>query len=235
MKAILLAAGLGTRLRPLTDSVPKCLVPIQGRPLLDWWLDLLERHGVTEVLVNLHHLPDQVRSHADSYRGPVRISTVMEETLLGSGGTLHANRDFVAGEDRFLILYADNLTDVDLTALLEFNDRNPAPLTVGLFRAEHPSKCGIATLDERGTIVAFTEKPENPTSDLASAGIFVARPGLFDHIAPDHVPYDFGGDVMPGLVGLMNGAIVDGYMRDVGTFESLALAEREWSSRKTES
>lgn len=231
MKAILLAAGLGTRLRPITDTLPKCLVPIDGRPLLAWWLDLLREHGVTDVLVNLHHLPDRVLEFTEQYAGPVRITTVMEETLLGSAGTLHANRWFVADEDQFYILYADNLTDANLTALRRFNDSHPSPLTVGLFHAENPSACGIATLDDDGTIVEFHEKPEHPAGDLASAGLFVARRELFDSIAPDRAPYDFGTHVMPLLVGRMNGTPIQGYLRDVGTLESLERAEREWRTR----
>lgn len=228
MKAFLLAAGLGTRLRPLTDTIPKCLVPIDGRPLLAWWLDLLAPHGVTDVLINLHHLPERVRSFVDSYDGPIDVRLVMEETLLGSAGTLAANREFVAGEDRFYILYADNLTNVDLGALARFNAEHPAPLTVGLFRAENPKACGIAVVDESGRIVDFTEKPERPASDLASAGMFVARQELFEYLRPARYPYDFGGQVMPELVGRMNGVLLDGYIRDVGTLESLAKAEEEW-------
>lgn len=233
MKAILLAAGLGTRLRPVTDHLPKCLVPVAGRPLLDWWLDLLETHGVRDLLINLHHLPDVVRRHLAEYRGGVRVHTVMEPELLGSAGTILANRDFVADCEQFLVLYADNLTNANLTELVEFNRANPAPLTVGLFRAESPSDCGIASLDEQGVIVEFVEKPIAPKSDLASAGLFVARPALFDHLLspelhPEQRPYDFGRHVMPSLVGRMNGLLVSGYLRDVGTPQSLARAEAEW-------
>jgi len=229
VKAFLLAAGLGTRLRPLTDRLPKPLVPIHGRPLLAWWLDLLELHGVDEVLVNLHHLPDQIRSFANAYTGPVRISLVLEDELLGSAGTIHANRTFVDGEEAFLILYADNITTVDLGALIDFNHNNPALLTVGLFHAENPRGSGIVTLDSDGTIVDFVEKPASPTSDLASAGVFVGRPELLDRIDPDgRRPYDFGAHVMPGLIGRMNGVEIQGYLRDIGTPESLATAEREF-------
>ena len=231
MKAFLLAAGLGTRLRPITDTLPKCLVPVNGRPMLAWWMDHLERHGVTDVLINLHHLPDPVRAFADHYRGPVRIHLVMEPTLLGSAGTLDTNRDFVDGEEQFYILYADNLTDVDLGAIRRFNTSNPAPLTVGLFHAGNPSACGFVDLDAAGTIVDFAEKPAEPRSDLASAGMFVARPSLFEYVCPLSFPYDLGTHVMPTMIGKMNGVLVDGYLRDVGTQEGLHRAELEWQSR----
>lgn len=231
MTAFLLAAGLGTRLRPVTNTLPKCLVPIAGRPLLGWWLDLLAQHGVKKVLVNLHHLPVQVLEFVRGYRGPVSITTVLEPALLGSAGTLWANRAFVRDAEQFLILYADNLTSLDITALVRFNSERPAPLTVGLFQSANPSACGIATLDDRGIITAFVEKPEHPQGDLASAGVFVARQELFDSFEPEHPgPYDFGGDVMPRLIGRMNGVRIEGYLRDVGTLDSLALAEKEWQS-----
>ncbi|HVZ42104.1 MAG TPA: nucleotidyltransferase family protein [Candidatus Kapabacteria bacterium] len=228
MKALLLAAGLGTRLRPITDSIPKCLVPVAGRPLLAWWMDLLAQHDVADVLINLHFLPEPVLRFAENHTGPVRIHTVMEPELLGSAGTLHANRGFFQDEEQFLILYADNLTDVDLSHLVRFNTEHPAPLTVGLFHAENPSGSGIVELDAAGTIVGFVEKPATPASDLASAGVFVGRPELFDAVVPDRIPYDFGGHVMPRLIGRMNGVMTRGYLRDVGTLESLARAEREW-------
>ncbi len=233
MKAYLLAAGLGTRLRPLTETVPKCLVPIDGRPLLSYWIDQFDRHGITDVLLNLHHLPDPVRRFVDEYRGPVRFELVMEDTLLGSAGTLHANREFVAGQEQFFILYADNLTNVNLTAIREFNGAHPAPLTVGLFHAENPSACGIAETDPEGTIVAFVEKPSHPRGDLASAGMFVARQELFEYVAPLDFPYDLGTHVMPAMIGRMNGVLVDGYLRDCGTYENLARAEREWRTQYT--
>lgn len=229
MKAYLLAAGLGTRLKPITDTVPKCLVPIHGRPLLAWWMDLLERHDVTDVLVNLHHLPEPVRRFARDYRGACSIHTVMETELLGSAGTLHVNRDFVEGESEFFILYADNLTDADLTGMLEHHRRRPAVLTMALFEAENPRACGIAELDERGVIVAFEEKPEHPNGTLANAGMFVAGQELFRYITPLSFPWDFGGDVVPNLVGRMNGYRLDGYLRDIGTHESLRRAEVEWA------
>lgn len=230
MKAFLLAAGLGTRLRPITDTTPKCLVPVNGRPLLSWWFSLLEKHGVSDVLINLHHLPEKVQAYVEQYSGPLHVQLVMEETLLGSAGTLSANREFVANEEQFLIVYADNLTNVDLGELLAYNRKHPAPLTVGLFRAENPKACGIAKLDTEGRIVDFTEKPEHPRSNLASAGMFVAQPELLEYLRPVSSPYDFGGHVMPSLVGKMNGMLLNGYLRDVGTHESLQAAEREVAS-----
>ena len=120
MKAFLLAAGVGSRLRPITDTTPKCMLAIGGQPLLDIWLDAFDRAGVDEVLVNLHHLPDVVRT-APRPRGAgtPAVRTVFEPELLGSAGTLAANRAWVDGEEMFLACYADNLTDFDLRSLAE--------------------------------------------------------------------------------------------------------------------
>ena len=119
MKAFLLAAGVGSRLRPITDTTPKCMLAIGGQPLLDIWLDAFDRAGVDEVLVNLHHLPDVVRQHLDARAGTPAVRTVFEPELLGSAGTLAANRAWVDGEEMFLACYADNLTDFDLRSLVQ--------------------------------------------------------------------------------------------------------------------
>ena len=118
MKAFVLAAGLGTRLRPLTDHVPKCLVPVGGRPLLDLWLDGLSESGVDDVLVNVHHMADRVRAHLAGRRGTPRVRVSHEPTLLGSAGTLVANREFVGSDEVFLAVNGDNLTDFDVRGLV---------------------------------------------------------------------------------------------------------------------
>ena len=123
VKAFLLAAGIGSRLRPITDTIPKCMLAIDDRPLLDIWLDAFDRAGVDEVLVNLHHLPDVVRRHLAARDGPPAVRTVFEPELLGSAGTLLANRQWVDGEEFFLACNADNLTDFDLRSLIDAHRR----------------------------------------------------------------------------------------------------------------
>jgi mannose-1-phosphate guanylyltransferase len=118
MKAFLLAAGRGTRLRPITDDTPKCMLAIVDRPMLDIWLDALGQAGVDEVLVNVHHLPEAVHHHIEARTPPPITRTVFEPELLGSAGTLLANRDWVDREELFLACYADNLTDFDLRSLI---------------------------------------------------------------------------------------------------------------------
>ncbi len=227
MKAFLLAAGEGTRLRPLTETTPKCLVPICGRPLLAHWFDLFRRHGIEEVLINTHHLADQVRAYVRSVEG-VRVSVTYEPELLGSAGTLRANRDFVKGEDAFFILYADNLTHANLNALAAFHQSHPGIVTMGLFETSAPRQCGIVALDSEARIVHFVEKPAHPKSNLANAGIFVAQPGLFDFLS-DRTPLDLGHDVLPRLIGRMYGFRIREYLLDIGTLENYRKAQEEWA------
>lgn len=229
MKAFLLAAGNGTRLRPLTNSIPKCLVPIGGVPLLTIWLDWCAEHGITEVLLNSHALHEQVRAYTDAYRGPVRITLTYEPELLGSAGTLALNRDFVKGEADFAVLYADVLTDCDFGALLAFHRSRNAAVTLGTYRVPNPTECGIIATDERGLITEFEEKPAVPKSDLAFSGIMIGTSALMNHL-PDYAPADIGGTVLPRLVGQMYAIPVTGYVRDIGTLEKYQQGQQEWES-----
>jgi mannose-1-phosphate guanylyltransferase len=230
MKAILLAAGLGTRLRPITDTIPKCLVRIDGTPLLDIWLEQLAGAGVHEVLVNLHHLPDLVREHLAQNPHPVTVRTVHEATLLGSAGTLLENRDFVAGEDMFLAINADNLTDFDLRLLVDTHRTSGGLATLALFRAPDPRICGIVELRD-GVVASFEEKPEHPRGDLANAGLYAFGPDVID-LVRGPLPRDIGRHLLPELVGRARGvSIGDAYFADIGTQEALALARRDWPGR----
>lgn len=231
MKAYLLAAGYGTRLRPLTDKIPKCLVPIHGQPLLGWWFDLLRRHGVTEVLVNTHYLRSPVREYLDAYNRQgtgLAAFEAYEPELLGSGGTIRANRDFVEGEDSFLICYADNLTDANLTSFIQCHKSHSELLTMALFHTNIPEQCGIAELDGAGRITAFEEKPEHPKSNLANAGMYMADGRIFDYLNIDKPLLDFGKDVLPKLTGKMTGWNIEGYLIDIGTPENYKKANEEW-------
>lgn len=227
-KALLLAGGLGTRLRPLTETTPKCLIDVGGKPILAWWYDALEAAGVTEALLNTHHHADQVRAHIEATNAAraLTITEAHEPELLGSAGTVHANRDWADGADRVLVIYADNLSDVDLSAFLAFHDGHPDPVSMLLFHAPNPSACGIATLDADARITDFTEKPEHPESDLANAGLYVLDAAIWREIADMDV-FDFGFDVLPTLEGRMRGFVHPGYHLDIGTHAALATARAD--------
>jgi mannose-1-phosphate guanylyltransferase len=230
MKAFLLAAGVGSRLRPITDTIPKCMVLIDGQPLLDIWLDAFDRAGVEEVLVNLHHLPDVVRRHVAARTGPPAVRTVLEPDLLGSAGTLLANRDWVDGEESFLACYADNLTDFDLRSLVQAHQSHDAIATLTVFHSERPWAGGVVEVDAAGRVIGFTEKPAHPVCDLTNAGMYAFHSSVLDEIhgVP---PKDIGFDLLPGLVGRARAVLVEGYFRDIGTADAYRRASEEWPVR----
>jgi len=230
MKAFLLAAGVGSRLRPVTDVVPKCMVDIGGRPLLDIWLDALAAAGVDEVLVNLHHLPEIVHVHLAGHTAPPAVRTVLEPELLGSAGTLLANRDWVQDEEMFLACYADNLTDFSLTDLVCEHRKYRPVATLTAFRSANPSAGGVLETDSVGWLTRFAEKPSQPVSDMVNAGVYAFAPEVLDEI--DSVPpQDIGYGLLPRLVGKARVVPVPGYFTDIGTPEAYQRARVEWPGR----
>jgi len=227
-KALLLAGGLGTRLRPLTLTLPKCLVPVAGRPMVDYWFDRLELAGVMDVLINTHHHAPLVRAHLAEVmtKRPLRLAETYEPELLGSAGTVHANRAFGDDADEVLIIYADNLSNVDLSRVLEFHRSHADPMTMMLFHTLYPEQCGIAALDASGRIFEFVEKPKQPKSDLANSGLYVVDADAYREIADRNV-FDFGFHILPSFVGRMSGFVFEGYHRDIGNLEALEQANRD--------
>lgn len=230
MKAFLLAAGIGSRLRPITDVTPKCMLAIGDRPLLDLWLDAFDRAGVNEVLVNLHHLPDAVYRHVSDRAGPPAVRTFFEPELLGSAGTLLANREWVQGEDLFLACYADNLTDFDLQSLVKAHREYDPVATLTVFHSLNPSAGGVVEVDANDRVVGFVEKPAEPVSDLVNAGMYAFHPSVLDEI-DNTPPKDIGYDMLPRLVGRARAVPVDGYFRDIGTVDAYRIAREEWPVR----
>lgn len=228
VKAVILAAGHGKRLRPLTDRMPKCLAPVAGQPLLDYWLNLLGDAGIRHILINSHTFPEQVRDYIASRRrgGCLDIVDSFEPELLGSAGTLAANAGYADDADLIVTVYADNLSDVDLAAMLAYHQSHTEPVTMLLFRATDPRSCGIAELDGAGTVISFVEKPQAPRSDLANAGVYVVDAAAFREIAAMKA-FDIGFDVLPRFVGRMKGWAWSGYHRDVGTPEAYEQAQRD--------
>lgn len=224
-KAFLLAAGLGTRLRPLTDTTPKCLVPVGGKPVLHWWLSICERLGVEEVLLNTHHLAEQVRAFVKARPTSLRIKLFHEPQLLGSAGTIAANTHFVSRERDFWIFYADTLIGADLAQLADLHRGYEADLTLGLFKSGNPRAGGVVELASDGRVLSFEEKPAQPKSDLIAAGAYVAGPGLIAALPSGKG--DLSRDVYPKLMGNACGAVLDPVI-DLGTPESYARAQREW-------
>jgi mannose-1-phosphate guanylyltransferase len=225
-KAFLLAAGLGTRLRPLTDSTPKCLVPVGGRPLLHWWLRICERLGVKEALLNTHHLAPQVREYVRTRTSSVKVTLYHEERLLGSAGTLAVNRHFVSGEKEFWVFYADTLVGADMAPLIALHRSRHADLTLGLFDSPDPASGGVVELAPDGRILSFEEKPARPKTSLAAAGVYLAGQRLLS--ALPKLSGDLSRDVFPKLMDNACGALLEPVM-DLGTPERYAAAQKEFS------
>jgi len=208
-KAMLLAGGSGTRLRPLTESVHKCMVPVWGRPLLEHTIELLRRQGVTELTINLCHLAETVIEHfGDGGAWGVHISYSIEERPLGTAGGVKKAADFFDGP--FFVWYGDNLSNCDLEPLYAFHQARGGLATIALHYREDPTPSGIVGLDDDGRITRFLEKPrpEQVFSHWVSAGIFVLEPEILEMIPSDGAP-DFGRDVFPAL--LAQGAPLYGY------------------------
>lgn len=233
MKAFLLAAGLGKRLHPITKEVPKCLVPIAGKPLLRIWLELMATHGVKEVLINTHHLAEKIHEFAAAYVEPPTLRISTEKALLGSAGTLRHNRAFVSGDKDFLVCNADNLTDINLSELIRFHRLRRALVTIALFRSDRPSECGIVEVDDNNRVVSFEEKPEAPKSCLANGGVYVMRPDAINRVPLMDVA-DIGFDLLPRCLGEMYGFLWDRVLIDIGTPSKYALAQDMWVRRSIE-
>lgn len=231
MKAFLLAAGKGTRLQPLTFQTPKCLVPVCGKPLIEYWFDLFELYGINDILINTSHLSEKVRDYINNNSRGLNITLTYEETLLGSGGTIKKNRDFVKGEESFFIFYADNLTNINLDKMLQFHNMRKRDFTLALFRVNNPKECGIVELDNESNIISFIEKPESPVSNLAFAGIMLGCPSLISYF-PDRDIFDLGHDVLPLIAENASGYIMDDYLLDIGTPEKLDQAENDVKNGK---
>jgi len=231
-KAFLLAAGHGTRLRPLTDKTPKCLLPVGGVPMLTIWLDRCARFGIEEVLINLHSHADLVREFlAHKNTSGVRVQVSDEPVLLGSAGTIQANREWVASEKTFWIFYADVLTDVDLNGIVERHLALSPVATIGVYRVPDPSRCGIVQVNRDGWITEFREKPQMPVGNLAFSGLLLAA-REFLNVVPGQVPSDIGFDVLPRLVGRMAAYEITDYIIDIGTMENYGSAQRNWPGRR---
>jgi mannose-1-phosphate guanylyltransferase len=228
---LLLAAGIGSRLRPLTDLLPKCLVPIKGRPLLDIWLENLFGAGVEAVTVNTHYMAPMVQQFVSASPWAGRVTLVHEETLLGTAGTMMSQRQFVESSGPFLVAHADNLSDFDPSAFARAHEKRPSPavMTMMTFETETPRTCGIVKLNTEGIVTQFFEKPEEPVGTLANAAIFIFEPSVLAELANmDPPPFEISLDVIPRYIGKIATFANTSYHRDIGNLESWRQANRDF-------
>ncbi len=237
MRALLLAAGFGTRLRPLTECVPKCLVEVQGKPLLDYWFEHLFEADVERALVNTHYLNAVVEAHVARSPWREKIDLVYEPELLGTGGTIAANAAWAQGRP-LLVAHADNLTDFNVRRFLAAHEDRPsaALMTMLAFHTDDPHSCGILECDANGLVQAFHEKVEKPPGALANAAVYILEPEVLRLLESFGRPViDFSTEVIPKLMGRIFAIPLDCYHRDIGNPEALSKAELEYRPNRSRS
>ncbi|MDZ4726958.1 MAG: nucleotidyltransferase family protein [Leptospira sp.] len=232
MKALLLAAGFGTRLRPVTDRIPKCLVPINGKPLLEIWLELLEKADLSGIIVNLHYLPEKVINFLDNSKFKNRVTTVYEKELLGTAGTLLSNRQSYPSE-AVILIHADNLSQFDIIDFIQSHNKRPigCEITMMTFKTDLPKLCGIVESDAENRLIGFYEKVENPPGNLANGAVYIVEPSVIQFlISLNKEVIDFSTEVIPNYLGRIFLYENNTYHRDIGNLESYAIGQREYQS-----
>lgn len=231
MKVLLLAAGLGTRLKPITDNVPKCLVPICGKPLLGIWLDLLKDLPNVEFIINTHYLAEQVREFVSNHPLKDKITLVHEEKLLGTGGTVLANKALLNPNEPFWVIHADNLAKFDPLVFLKAHHNKPKAciMTMMTFKTDSPSTCGIVELNSEGVLIGFYEKVSNAPGNQANAAVYIFEPDMIDVLELTKREFiDISVDIIPYLMKKIFIFKNDIYLRDVGNLISYNLAQKEF-------
>jgi mannose-1-phosphate guanylyltransferase len=200
MKALLLAAGKGSRLKQLTETLPKPMLPFQGKPLLEYNIELCKKYDITNLCINTHHLPEKIIDHfKDGAKFGVKIEYSFEKELLGTSGALQRFRKELSTEP-FFVIYGDNITNFDFNLLREQHAKTSSIATIGLHYREDIENCGVVELDKENKITFFLEKPprEATLSRWVNAGVYLLSPKIFDHI-PEGFS-DFGKDIFPSLL-----------------------------------
>lgn len=231
MKAVILCGGLGTRLRPITDTVPKVMVPINGKPILQYHIEWLVGKNICDIGINLFYLGNTVKEYfGNGSRFGARIHYSEQTELRETAGDFLPFRTFV-GDDQCLIIYGDNLFTIDLEAFTSFHNAQKSITTIALRHWEDPTTKGIVGLDENNYILWFKEKPkkEEVTSHVGNAGIYLVEPEIFLHI-PENKKVDFGKHIFPSLIEKahkISGYHMDGYHIDIGTPEALEQSQKD--------
>lgn len=219
---MLLAAGLGTRLMPITANTPKCLVVIKGRPLLGIWLESLRASGIGPYLINTHYLAEQVSTFVKTSAFNDSVMLTNELHLLGTAGTLQKNIDFF-GEDDGMLIHADNYCLADLAAFVSAHHKRPehCVMTMMTFRTDSPSASGIVEIDQHGVVTKFYEKISNPPGNLANGALYILSRELIQQFKTQSVALsDFSTEVIPELIGKIYTYETDMPFLDIGTVEN---------------
>jgi len=228
VKGVVMAGGEGSRLRPLTSSRPKPLAPVANKPVMHHIVDLLRRHGITEIVATLHYLADEIENYfGDGSDFGVRMHYVVEDTPLGTAGAVKLAQEYLADE-RFVVISGDALTDLDLGALGDFHDRNGARGTIALQRVANPLEFGVVVTDDACRITRFLEKPSwgEVFSDTINTGIYVLEPEIFEYMEAGR-SYDFSKDIFPFMLRdgkPLYGYVTSDYWSDIGNLQQYQQA-----------
>lgn len=233
MKVLILTAGEGTRLRPLTNDRPKPMLPVAGQPLLAITISRLREAGITDIAINLHYHPEAITQYFGNGRAfDVSITYSYEPVVLGTAGAARKLDGYL--DETFLVIYGDVLARLDYQRLIEFHRSRRAAVTLSLYHVANPTQVGLVGIDGQNRITRFVEKPkqEDVFTDLANAGILVCEPSILSHV-PRGTFFDFGHDLLPLLLDLglpLYGLPLAGdeYLIDIGTVENYERAQREW-------
>jgi mannose-1-phosphate guanylyltransferase len=234
MIALLLCAGLGERLRPITNHVPKCMVPIGGRPLLDFWIENMIGLGVSKIYINTHYLSDVVTAFVEKHNYRDRIELIKEPTLLGTGGTLKTISNIIEDEE-VLLVHADNFCIAAFGKFLQcFKSRQShVEIAMMTFRTDIPSSCGIVEVLENGIVNQFHEKVSNPPGDLASGAVFLISSNVVQFVKKQKLKvFDFSKEIIPQFLGKIISWENTTYHRDIGTPESYQKCLSDWKNLK---
>jgi mannose-1-phosphate guanylyltransferase len=229
MKAIILAAGLGTRLNPLTDVIPKCLMPIHGRPLLEYWIETLINANVNEILINLHHHAGMINQWIVNSKFRADITTTYEKELLGTGGTLLKNREFIQN-DPVMLIHGDNFCLANIHDFIKMHDNRPKhiEITMMTFKTDTPYLCGIVKLNSSNVVTSYSEKPLQPSGNLANAAVYILEPKIFDFLnSLKRSVIDFSTEVIPNFLNRIVAFHNNVYHRDIGNLDSYLKAQTE--------
>ena len=228
MNAILLAAGFGTRLQPITNTIPKCLVPIKGKPLIELWLQKLISAHIGSILINTHYLSQQVESFINNSPFKNQSIVVFEPKLLGTAGTLLKNLHFFEGEDGMLI-HADNYCLADFAKFINAHENRPPGclMTMMIFNSCNPTACGIVELDERGVVVGFHEKVSNPPGNLANGAVYILSSEMINILKTDFATKtDFSTEILGYFIGKIYTYLTEDLFIDIGTLENYNRVNR---------
>ena len=230
MNALLLSAGFGTRLKPLTNILPKGLMPVNGVPLIEYWMNPLEEcTNIEEIFINTHYKSELFEQYFNLRNNKKKTTLIHEDPILGTGGTIKKNSSLF-DNGPLMVVHADNLSIFSVEDFINSHLKRPerTELTMMLFETDQPRQCGIVELDEQKRVVQFHEKVENPPGNLANAAVYIFENILQDELLTIKKDFiDLSTEILPNKMGKINTFLNSNYHRDIGNIESLLNAQIE--------